>query len=311
MSQLEQAKQQIARAEQQAREQRELVESRRAEAQKQQELISSQESKLPTPSQKLLRGGMFSGLEGRKRRQTISKVKGELGEQKKQVGLFKEELTKFEETEIKPFEEEISKRKGEVAEYERHQKAIRLAEDVYYGSKDARVFFFGSNPLAKKYYDKMILQQSAQIEAQAKLQSLPMSPAPSVQDKRTELLNKLFGTTIAQQKSWEVFKPSVSIAPPRDLKMTELKKDFSPISTMGFSDTPTLFRPFTTTGSPIRKTPLLSGKPVRPPTPSVPVKRIPIQRKAFRPEPMPKMKSNSFFSSDKKQKKKGKSFWGF
>jgi len=306
MSQLQQAKQQIARAEQQAREQRELVESRRAEAEKAREKIQSQESKLPTPSQRLLRSGMFSGIEGRKRRQTISKVKGQLGEQKKQIGLFKEELTKFEETEIKPFEAEISKRKGEVAEYERHQNAIKLAEKIVY--EDKSVLALQGNKLAQKYYRQIMANK---VVEQPTFSDVGMCIAPSIQDKRTELLNKLFGTT-TQQKSWEVFKPSVSIAPPRDLKMTELKKDFNPISNIRLADTPTLFRPFTTTGSPIRKTPLLSGKPVRPPTPSVPIRRIPIQRQTFRPEPKPKPKiKSSFFSSDKKKKKKGKSFWGF
>jgi hypothetical protein len=105
----QQAMQNFQRAQGQAVEQRRILEERRAEADKAKGQLLEQEKKIPLPTQRAMRFGGFAGLAGRKQRQVATKVKGEIGERKRQVSLFKQELRDFEEKELVPFEREVKR----------------------------------------------------------------------------------------------------------------------------------------------------------------------------------------------------------
>jgi hypothetical protein len=314
---LEEAKQQITRAELQAQEQRQLLQERRGEAEKRREEIIQQEKKIPIPSQRLLRQGMFSGLEGRKRRQVVGKIKEQIGKQKEEIGIFKEELTKFEEKELKPFEKSISERKGEVREYELDMEATELAREVYLGSKTKGML----NPRAKKIYDKMVKLGGKTPKSEIQISNVPIEQWGSYIDPKTGLG---YSTTpeVAKTSGWvserdyklsKIFTPpkSIFLSPPKNLGRTELKKDFSPVANIKFKDTSSLLdRKFLTTGSPIRKTPLFGSKTTRPLTPSVkPRTYLPTSKPRTIEKKTKTFKiSNTFFSKNKKEKKKN--FWG-
>jgi len=65
---VEEASQQVTQARQQAEEQRQKLAEARQKAQEDAKRLREAESKLPKPSQQRLRSGLYSGLEGRKRR---------------------------------------------------------------------------------------------------------------------------------------------------------------------------------------------------------------------------------------------------
>jgi len=105
-SQISQAKESLEQTRQRAREQQTLIEQRRQESLQAETKIREQEKKLPLPTQSRLRSGLYAGLEGRKRRQIISKVRKGLGQRKKDISLFKESLAK-KEGELAKYETEV------------------------------------------------------------------------------------------------------------------------------------------------------------------------------------------------------------
>jgi len=79
-----------------------------------------------------LKGGLFEGLEGRKRRRIIEKMKETLSADIKKIGSLKEELKKEEQEKLIPFEKQIEqeeaklqKAKAERARIERYNQAVR------------------------------------------------------------------------------------------------------------------------------------------------------------------------------------------
>ena len=104
-----QAMQSYLRAQSQAQEQRKILEERRAEAETSNKQLLEQESKLPKTTQRAMRFGGFAGLSGRKQVRVVTKARSEVGERKIKIGLFKDELRRFEEKELVPFEEEIKR----------------------------------------------------------------------------------------------------------------------------------------------------------------------------------------------------------
>jgi len=126
----------IKKAQEQIREQRQLLESQRKSI-KEEEFgieqakihLTKEQKKLPRPTQRLLRSGMFAGLEGRKRRRKVSEIKKEIEQRKKglfgrekELGEVKKELTKFEKEQLIPFEksvENISKYDDEIRKAEK------------------------------------------------------------------------------------------------------------------------------------------------------------------------------------------------
>lgn len=349
-----QAEQQINRARQQLQEQRSQVEQRKQEAESAKQKLIAEEKKLPTYSQQKLRSGVYTGLEGRKRRQIVSGIKSDIEEKKKQVGLFKSALIEYEEKELNPFETQLKQEETKVSEYKKHLDAIRLAEKVALGEKSPLILSY--NKLAKSYYRKMLSSRQPVVPEQVTTsidsenirigeptyyeQKLTLKDIgvgignilqgrgfatqregafqtyKEVDKPETTITTKTISTELLSVPKLSVLKtPSFSFSPPRDLGRTEFRKEFSSLGkidtemTKGVVDK--LKRPFLTTGSPKRFTPLVSLKPIRPPTPSKPSKKI-IKKSLFESK---KEEDNNIFSNGKKEKskksKKKKSIWGW
>ncbi len=215
VSELEKARQQISQAKQKVVEQKEQLIKRREEAEKVKVQLSKQEGKLPTYSQKRLRAGLYSGLEGRKRRRIISDVKKEIGQKKVGIDIYKRELKKFEEEKLKPFESEISSREAEVSAYQSEVDSLNLAKKVFYQNKS--VMILQGNKKAQEYYRQLLAGRDAAIAYEIK--NLPTTP-------ETKLPNIPIIKT-----------PHVSFSAPRNLGRTDIIKDFRPLLT-GFTISP-------------------------------------------------------------------------
>jgi hypothetical protein len=330
MVDITQVQEQISQAKLRAEQQKQEIESRRKEAKKAEIKLKEQERKLPVPSQRRLRSGLYAGLEGRKRRQAISDAKKELGKKSKEIGLFKKELTRFEEQELKPFEGEIGRAELELKDYKKHQEAIELATKVYYGDVDTQIFFFGENPLAKDYYDKMKQIESAQVKAMV---SSPSSPNQSI-DRRPIVNGNFVDFTPATNKYEQIgsslggggiftersnlpsFTPSINLKPPRTLPRTDKLKDFNPLTGLIIKNLPEpniLNKPFTTTGSPIRRTTLGSLKSrgyIKDKRP-IQINNLRRVKKTEQLKPITKVKYNELFFDKSNKKKSKKNLWGF
>lgn len=205
---VEQVRSQVQQARTQLQEQRSLVEQRRQEAEKSEQQLKEQESKLPLPTQRRLRQGLYSGLEGRKRRQVISKVKKEISGKKGEIVLFKDELSSFEKNQLKPFESQIVQKESELREYDESKRAYDIALDVYLG--DAPVMALDSS-LARKYYRLMVSGDKPKlIDVTSGNITTPQNNIPEV-------------TTTPEV--------DVSFSPPRDLSRTDKIKDFNSFMT--------------------------------------------------------------------------------
>ncbi len=321
MSEVEQVRQQIAQArtqvetaKQQAQEQRQLVEQKRQEAQRVEESLREQEKKIPKPTARLLRSGMFTGLEGRKRLRQVKMIEKGIGEKKGEVGLFKQEIEKTAgnikvfETEIGEKEEEIRKTEGEVRAYEKEQQAIKLAERAAGGSMGA---FFSMDSLARKYY--RLIKQGEKVQAVygGRTDEISIGTSPQlfgvkpIYSNRGEVVGvddpfqkmsrlptpteKLYfsggrtdGGSIGGSSG--IITPSFSFSPPRDVPRTDVTKDWKPLASINFqqmsSSSSNLFNiPFRTTGSPMRVTKITSPKSRG----YTPVRRIPKPKVPIRP----------------------------
>lgn len=253
MVSVEEVRSQINSARKNAQEQREQVTLRRQEASSVESTIIEQEKKLPKKSQRLLRSGLFAGLEGRKRRRVVEGAKKELSKGKEEVNQFRTELDKFEKEELEPFEKDISKREAELGEFTKHQNAISIARRVASGEKS--VWSLQGNKLAQRYHQD--IQANIIVEA----------PGGFIFDSSGKSIGSVEEPKsvpgFPMDKLPKINSPKLmSLAPPRDLKRTDLSKDFSKIKSISLprlksnlSDSS-----FKTTGSPLRITKLSSLK---------------------------------------------------
>lgn len=330
MTTVDEVRSQIAQARQTAQEQRQQVEERRTQVEEAEEQVLSEESKLPKPTARNLRGGLFSGLEGRKRLQVVTGAKKELGARKGELDVFKKELGRFEKEEIEPFESQISQAEGQVLEYDRHTYAISLAKQVYFDNRSPTIFVgTGVKALAEDYLEEMQLQGGSSNfmpSVGVPKSTQPFSPLPvnivngqQVQftpdpSQYVKVGSAPGGGGIFNTK--EVFSTKMpSISPPRDLSRTIVLKDFSQLRTL---DVPSINKkvssilstPFRTTGSPIRMTKLSSLKSRG----YIPDRKVMSPNKQLTRQSKPLFFDNK--SSPKKTKgfskeKKKKNFWGF
>jgi hypothetical protein len=333
MATTQEIRQQIETAKQSAQEQRELVQQKRQEAKKAEEFYSKEEKKIPRPTVRLLRQGMFAGLEGRKRLQLVKKAEKEIGSRKKEIGVFKEGLTKYEKEKIEPLEAEIGRSEAELKAYEKEQASIKLAEKVAAGGS---VFLMMDDPVARKYY--RLIHQGKKVEQQVyggRTEELSLG-APKVSgffypkgtyDIKTGTYTSPSGVKqsmaldIAKSKGASILlipSPSLiipNLVPPRDLPRTDIVRDYQLLGSVQTPTTSPFDFSFRTTGSPIRVTKITSPKS-RGYIPSI-RKQVTQKPKVYSPikKSEPKKKKKGIFDSDedflfKKKSKKRKSFWG-
>ena len=218
VSEIETIKQQISQAKNLAIEKRKQLVQRREDAKKAETLLKKQESKLPIPSQRRLRQGLYAGLEGRKRRRIIFDIKKEIGQKKGEVDLFKESLTEFEEKQLEPFESQISSKETEILQYE---KDISDYKRGMIKALDQKPLGDANKMTRRGYYDFI----DSQAKYEAGLKELSESEIQSPQGFVGDFPNQS-----------NINLPRMVLAPPRDLGRTDILKDFSPIT--GFTISP-------------------------------------------------------------------------
>lgn len=347
MTTIEEVKSQIATSREQLQKEKELVAQKRQEAQEIESKISEQEKKIPVPTQKTLRSGLFAGLEGRKRRQVIAGLKQEVEHKKGEIGIFKSELAKYEEKELKPFETQITQKEEEVSAYEKRvtdynkgyklgiegfQYPMYLEGDMLQGWKDARKQlrymenFSAQIPTTPAQLTKEIKIMGGKVYRGGVLVGIE-DPILKITRPPTIIEQKIYGTIKTTPVSPTFYYTPFKTSVPRDLSRTDLIKDSSKLSSFNISqpskDVKDLFNTsFRTTGSPIRMTKLSSIKSRGYiPThikPKIQQKIIPRKEKTYfisRSISLPKGSTPKSKSGNglffKKRKKKKKSIWGF
>jgi len=177
------------KAQEQIREQRQILESQRKSIKEEESgieqaktYLTKEQRKLPKPTQRLLRSGMFAGLEGRKRRRKVSEIKKEIEQRKKslfgrekELGEVKKELTKFEKEQLIPFEksvEDISKFDKEIElakkrldmEKKKYSESDRDREDEHRFERKS-AYYRGLIEKLKSYKEAGYLFEPAKSEA--------------------------------------------------------------------------------------------------------------------------------------------------
>ena len=108
-------------------EQTQLLVGKREEASKTETQLRDIMSKLPSVTQKSLRGGTFAGLKGRLRRRILGRTQKDISKQLGLVGGYRTSLTEYEEKTLKPFEQELEQAEIRKAEYVAKAKAEQTA----------------------------------------------------------------------------------------------------------------------------------------------------------------------------------------
>jgi hypothetical protein len=329
---------QIQQARQSLQQERENIAERRKELIKAEKQRKEAKEKLPTPTARTLRSGLFAGLEGRKRRRQVEKVKKDISTDVKKIGLLKGELTKREKEELKPFEQQIEQKEKEVEEYKKAKSAYeKKITDYEIGRKFARkgVFPFGANKIVMEGYRD-------EKESLRGIEEFKKSLAQPKGIKESEI--KQWGSYIdpstglgfcalpedAKKEGWipeaeyklkkAIFsQPKFDFKQPRDLSRTDFIKEFAAPMKNVKLDKPKFDSQFRTTGSPIRMTKLTSFKsrgyiPVKKPE-IVKPKKI-IKPSLFKKDKKISIKETKFdddlfFGKKSKKKSKKRSIWGF
>jgi len=299
-SQISQAKQRLEQTRQQAQEQKSLIGQRRQESLQAEAKIREQEKKLPTMTQSRLRSGLYTGLEGRKRRQIISKIRKGLGQKQKEIGLFKgsliekeEGLAKYETDVLKPFETQIASKEAEISAYETKTAALSRARDIYLSTSPYAIFSLEyESGLVKDYYKQLVKTDysilksgidtpiTPKIPSQAPFygQSVPfdsLTPTPiygssgelvGIDDpiQKVSRLPTTFETSLYGKKnipSFSLPQSLFSISPPKDLKRIDIIKEFGALRELSAGNKLIIEEAqFRTTGSPMRMTKISSFK---------------------------------------------------
>lgn len=285
--QIAQARQQLLQAKEYLETQKQEVSKKRGEAQEAKDLLISEAKKIPVASQSALRQGLFSGLEGRKRKSIIESTKRQIGSNLSEIESFEKELSRYEEEELKPFELQISQKEAEiadyerqVAEYERHVNAINLAQRVYYGGVSPAALL--GDRLAREYYNKLVEGERMLIESKLKSiqplqptiteKTLNMSLPPELRNLPAEKIKLGVKeiTPISPSDISSINKSvSIKVKPPaqRDLSMTKLVKEWKPFQSINLDSIKRAIdlqtKQFLTAGSPIKYTRLTELTPRR------------------------------------------------
>ena len=274
MANLQEIRGQIEQDKQRAKQQRQEITQRKKEARQAEKQIQSEREKLPAFSQERLRQGLYSGLEGRKRRREISKAREFLGQKEKGVKQFQEDVSKFEKKQLLPFEQNIQEREKEATRIEKEQRAIKTAGDVIAGLTAS---FALRDPLVRKYYEMMEAGQTPTVKKEVSpSKESKGDPRPVVEGKRvgfspdpkqfTQIGSTPGGGGIWERRDKIRGVQSFSFPTPRtSITRTQKLKDFNQLSTIDpkkitESVSSVLNRNFRTTGSPLRMTKITSPK---------------------------------------------------
>ncbi len=269
-------KSQITAGKQSIQEQRQQIQEKRGQAEKVRTQITKQERSIPVPTQRTLRGGgLFSGLEGRKRRQILKSAKESLGREKRKVGVFTGELERFEKEELSPYERSIKQAEKEVASYEQQKAEYEQQKALYdYGHKLGSTGKFIPNlkGLAKQGYQDAVNRVAyySQVSKPTYAPFTPIKPLDidwsNIKPSDITVGGKTSEQIVTELNKPKIYSPRLSLPVPRDLSRTEVLKSFAPLRKLNVFQATALTRrltgfatiPFKTTGSPVRYTKITS-----------------------------------------------------
>lgn len=270
MAQILSPRQQIENARSQALAVRAQLEQRQKEAQEAENILTEQKKSLPQISNRLLRQGMFSGLEGKKRRNLIGLAQSQIQEREREIKSFKEELGRFEKSELKPFEQNINTAAARVSAIEEIQNLAKKSLDKYGAGTYSSSGLKRANELlgseGKQIFRNMVLgNYFSSLSGDTNRGSLsgtdPIVDGKAVAFTPDPSQYTLVGSTPQGGGIWisnvPSSKVSMSIAPPRDLSRTDIMRDFSKLKVL--QDTKPKDSNVRTTGSPLRMTKLNSN----------------------------------------------------
>lgn len=269
---LEAEKQQLSEAKQLLQQQKQEIAQQKSDVSQTELKLRQEKAKIPQASARLLRQGMFAGLEGRKRRIAIETAKKFLESKEEEVKAYKKGLEEFEkqeipkkEADIQRYETELAEYERQYAEYERHLEALNLAKKVYHGNKTVLILM--DNKLARDYYRQLKASEDVSISKPFAPQTILKIPSPLYKGAVFESgmstptgyqvtyrlpsggaeiatyspSGKLIsGMSVAGTIKIKLPKPPrfefKELAPPKDLPKTDLLKDYKRLQTTNVLD---------------------------------------------------------------------------
>lgn len=187
MTKAEDVRSQLQKKRQKLESTRKQIQEREKQAEKVRKQVEKEREKIPKPTQRKLRSGLYSGLEGRKRRRIVEAQKKELKGKEQEIGLFKKGLTEFKEKELKPFEKRLEKEEEGFKEWEKQKEAYDKALKIA-SISDPRAVFALSGKLEKEYYRQI---KSMSKEPQESVTVTEIAPEISSVDTDTITVEKI------------------------------------------------------------------------------------------------------------------------
>lgn len=156
----------LAEAKEKIRVQRESLARQRSEAESSTKLLEEQKAKIPVFTQRALRTGNLSGLNGLRKRAAFTEAKKGIEQKQDKVNILLKELARYESEELIPYEKNVSAYEKDLARYQKELKqyykdteALALAEQrarekYSYSSGASKVvspsYVFKTSPLPSK-----------------------------------------------------------------------------------------------------------------------------------------------------------------
>lgn len=105
--------------------QREMLAKQRLDAEKATKALEEQKSRIPTVTQRSLRGGNLSGLSGLRKRVAYSEAKKNIEQKQGNIGILIKELARYESEELNPYEKEI----------DAYERAVKKQESTWISTR--------------------------------------------------------------------------------------------------------------------------------------------------------------------------------
>jgi len=226
MVSLEKAKQQLQEAKEKIALTEKEIKERREEAQKKKKELLQVKEKLPKPTQRRLREGIFSGLMGRLRRKQVEKQKKSILERLGLVGSLQKELSKYEKEVLTPYKQEVAEFESQVkkveqerARIERYNRAVKMINELIIEGRwgiITTISFWGDD------LERKLAREALEAKKQLEEQQIRETIKGIETQLNTELPSKIKEELFWQLKT--TGKADLSTITKRDLGLTEIKE---------------------------------------------------------------------------------------
>lgn len=215
MSDLDSARQKINQAKTSISESEANIQTQRGKALEQEIKLKAQRSKLPTTTQKRLRGdGLFSGLQGRNRRRQVGLQRKEFDSGIKSIEEYKNDLLNYESGTLDPYKQQVASAEDELKAIENYNNMVVLAQNLANSSvKIASI----NDPALREMVDKIRYGEDVSIDTSALQHELTALENAGQLTEKFQLFGKIGGVPVSNIMSL------------RNLPQQTITRDIAPV----------------------------------------------------------------------------------